>query len=112
MVIQDYVKKHFGDLHSKSVARSPFLYGLSYMEQLTADEMWSETEAIIACISGLEKNIYRYVIGLYSGEKFISDVRGAFADSLQEHLETLESEAEDLPDSKAHEASLINRGDY
>ena len=33
-------------------------------------------------------------------------------DAIYGYLETLESEAEDLPDSKAHEASLINRGDY
>ena len=33
-------------------------------------------------------------------------------DAIEKHLKTLESEAEDLPDSKAHEASLINRGDY
>ena len=111
MVIQDYVKKHFGYLHSKSAARSPLYYGLSYMEQLTEDEMWSEIEAIIACIPDLEKTIYRCVSGLCeTGLRQI--VANAFADALQDHLETLESEAEDLPDSKAHEAGLINRGDY
>ena len=109
MVIQDYVKKHFEYLHSKDVSRST---GLRYLSQLVTDDAWDEIEAIIASMPEIEKLVANTVLYGHPRPQLSWAVWDAFADSLQEHLETLESEAEDLPDSKAHEASLINRGDY